>query len=224
MDLPFTVEEFLGVFVRYNETVWPMQIVLNAIAIGATAMVLRRRPYSDRAIAAILGFLWLWMGIVYHVVFFSAINPAAYLFGVLCAGEAGALFVYGVLRTTLSFRLRPTVRGVLGAALVVYALVGYPLLGQFLGHDYPRSPTFGLPCPTTIFTFGMLLWAERSVPFLVVVPAFLWAVVGTVAAVTLTMTEDLGLGVAGLVASLAILVDNRRRATRVAGNRRTESG
>jgi hypothetical protein len=44
-------------------------------------------------------------------------------------------------------------------------MVVYPLLGIRFGHSYPRAPLFGVaPCPTTIFTFGLLLWATRSVP------------------------------------------------------------
>lgn len=32
-------------------------------------------------------------------------------------------------------------------------------LSMRLGDGYPLSPTFGLPCPTTIFTFGIFLLA-----------------------------------------------------------------
>jgi hypothetical protein len=39
-----------------------------------------------------------------------------------------------------------------------------------------------------------------------------WSAVGTVAAVTLGVVEDFGLGVAGLVGTAAILAENRRRA------------
>lgn len=46
-----------------------------------------------------------------------------------------------------------------------------PSLGVAIGHTYPAQPTFGLPCPTTIFTFGLLLWVRPPVPWsLLVIP------------------------------------------------------
>ena len=33
MNLPFTPEQFFVVFARYKESVWPMQVVMNAAAL-----------------------------------------------------------------------------------------------------------------------------------------------------------------------------------------------
>jgi hypothetical protein len=52
----------------------------------------------------------------------------------------------------------------MGAALVAFALIVYPVLSRLLGHEYPAVPTFGLPCPTTIFTVGVLLFAKAALP------------------------------------------------------------
>jgi hypothetical protein len=84
-------------------------------------------------------------------------------------------------------------------ALIVYALAVYPALGEAFGAGYPAAPTFGLPCPTTIFTIGVLLLAKTDVRAILVVP-ILWAAVGSVAAFTLGVYQDLGLLVAGVVA------------------------
>jgi hypothetical protein len=90
---------------------------------------------------------------------------------------------------------------ILGALMVLYALIGYPLLGTAAGHGWPRAPMFGItPCPTAIFTFGMLLWTDRRVPrYLPPIPV-LWAVVGFFAALQLTIYEDFGLPVAMVIA------------------------
>jgi hypothetical protein len=98
-----------------------------------------------------------------------------------------------------------------GAVLIVYALVVYPVLGHLLGHRYPAAPTFGLPCPTTIFTFGVLLWARAPVPRVLVVVPMLWAALGAVAAMQLGVPEDFGLLVAGVTAVPMILLAPRRR-------------
>jgi hypothetical protein len=70
----------------------------------------------------------------------------------------------------------------LGGLFVVYALVVYPLLGAALGHRFPAAPTFGLPCPTTLFTVGLLAFLRRPFPASVLVIPALWTVVGTSAA------------------------------------------
>jgi hypothetical protein len=206
----------MAVFARYNEAVWPAQLVLNALALLAVGLAIRKRSASDGAISAILALFWLWMGTAYHLAFFTTINPAAYLFGALSVVQGVLLLGAGIRARQLAFRFRPTHAGIIGAAFVAYALVLYPLLGFLLGHVYPKAPTFGLPCPTTIFTFGLLLWSERRVPLAVVVIPLLWSTVGTVASVTLGVVEDFGLGVAGLVGTAAILAENRRRAATAA--------
>ncbi|MFZ0750450.1 MAG: DUF6064 family protein, partial [Pyrinomonadaceae bacterium] len=76
--IPFTVDQFLNVFARYNEAVWPAQIVLYAIALCAIGLAIQRSSDFSRSIAFLLSVLWLWSGIVYHLIFFSRINPAAY--------------------------------------------------------------------------------------------------------------------------------------------------
>ena len=105
----------------------------------------------------------------------------------------------------LQFALHGGVRAWVGGTLVLFALVVYPLVGHLLGHRYPAVPTFGLPCPTTIFTIGVLLFATAPVPRSVFVVPGLWAAVGSTAAFALGVYQDLGLLVAGGVAVVAIL-------------------
>lgn len=199
MRLPFTVQQFLDVFRLYNESVWPAQWLLATAALAALWLALRPGRWPARAVSGILAALWLWSGLAYHVVFFTLIDRAALAFGVLFIAQA-ALFAWLALRGTLVFRPRRDAAGVIGGVLVAYALVVYPLLGYALGHRFPEAATFGLPCPTTIFTFGLLLWARPSLPRVALVVPTLWAIIGTSAALRLGMTEDLGLTAAMLLA------------------------
>jgi len=66
-------------------------------------------------------------------------------------------------------------------------------------------PTFGLPCPTTIFTIGLLMFACSPVPRSVFVVPVLWSLVGATAAFSLGVWQDLGL-VAAAAVGLAALV------------------
>lgn len=201
MSLPFTRTEFFGVFVGYNEAVWPAQIALYALGVAALGLVFVRRRYSDRFIAAILALLWLWMGGVYHLAYFRPINPAASLFGGAFLLGAAALAWEGVVRNRLRFDARDRAQSRIGYALIAYALVVYPLLAVLLGHAYPAMPTFGLPCPTTIFTLGMLALLRPPYPGYVLAVPVLWTLVGVQGALLLGVYEDFGLifaGAAGL--------------------------
>jgi hypothetical protein len=219
MRVPFTVEQFLDVFRRYNEAVWPAQWILTALGVAAVVLALGRAPHAGRMIGGLLALLWLWMGAVYHLTFFRPINPAATAFGAVFLVQAALLAWLGVWRGALDFQVRRDAAGLMGALVILYALVLYPAIGHALGHRYPAAPTFGVPCPTTILTFGLLLWARPPVPRrLLIVPA-LWAVIGTTAVAELGMREDFGLSVAAIVATVAIVMrrsPRRRTALRPA--------
>jgi hypothetical protein len=201
--MPFTTQQFFEVFRRYNEAVWPAQVVLLGIGLAAAYLAFRARPGSSRFVVVVLAVLWLWMGVVYHLGFFRAINPAASVFGVLSVLQGFVLLRAGFVSGGLKFQPARDWRGIAGAALLVYGFLLYPLLGRSFGHSYPASPTFGLPCPTTIVTLGLMLWVRRPVPVWVLVIPLAWTVVGSSAAFRLGVPADLGLGVAGLV----VLVD-----------------
>ena len=202
MKPPFGVAQFFAVFVQYNSAVWPAQIVLFSLAVLVIVLALRPRKWSDQTVTGILALYWVWMGLVYHVAFFRAINPAATVFGALFVLHGIALVAIGIFNRKLRFRFQPTVRGTLGALLLAFALVGYPLLGYAVGHRYPATPTFGLPCPTTIFTLGLALWAERPMPKVFLVVPLAWSAIGSSAALWLGVWEDVGLLVAGLLTGL----------------------
>jgi Family of unknown function (DUF6064) len=211
MTLPFTDDQFFGVFEIYNRAIWPAQIVaymLGALAIG---FVFSRTPYRDRVISAVLAIFWLWMGIAYHWAYFSAINRAAYVFGIMFVLQ-GLLFAwFGAIKGKPSFTLQNNFSGWAGGLLILYATAVYPLIGGTLGHGYPKSPMFGVaPCPTTIFTLGLFLWASAAVPWTLIVIPILWAVIGFTAAFMLGVKEDFGLLVAGVL-GLNLMAVNRRR-------------
>jgi len=208
MQLPFTQSEFFDVFVRYNTAVWPLQVAFNAAALLAVIGILARRPSAPRWTLGVLALLWLWIGIVYHGIFFRPINPAA-------VGFAGLFVVQAMLlawaaRAPGEIAISLSWRGVVGSALVVYGLVIYPLVGRLAGHHYPAAPTFGLPCPTTLFTVGVLLWVRPLRPGLLVIPV-LWSLIALTAALRLGVYEDSGLGVAAVAGVVAIIVALSRR-------------
>ena len=200
MQIPFTVEQFFGVFRAYNSAVWPVQILLLLLAALAVIFIALRRPWSGVAVSAILAVLWIWLGAAYHLAFFARINPVAYGFGALSI-VGGLLFAWhGVIHRRLEFSFGKSLRTAIGTALLVFGLLIYPIWGTLAGHGYPALPTFGLPCPTTIFTIGVLALACGTSLRAVLIVPILWSLVGSQAVFVLDVKPDLGLLVAGVVA------------------------
>jgi hypothetical protein len=210
MDLPFSLTDFLNVFKDYNQSVFPLQVVFYFAAFSCVYLLFTKYKNTTKIISIVLSFFWLWMGIVYHIIFFSAINKAAYIFGGLFILQGVMFMGCGLIRKKLSFEYTKIALNNVGIILIVYALIIYPVLGTFLGHAYPYSPTFGLPCPTTIFTFGILLFTSKKMPMHLLIIPLLWSVIGFSAALNLTIYEDTGLLVAGLTAFILLLIINRK--------------
>lgn len=206
--MPFTVQQFFQVFASYNEAIWPAQIALYLIALISIFLLIKPSTSSDRLISLSLAFFFGWMGIVYHLLFFSRINPAAFTFAGLFVIQCVMLFYQGVIRRSLKFAFGLRMRNIAGFGLIVYALCIYPLLNYLSGHSYPRTPTFGVPCPTTIFTIGMFLFLEAPFPKKIFIIPIVWSLIASSAAVLLDVPADFALTVAA--SFVVLLIHNSR--------------
>ena len=98
MKLPFTTEQFLEIFRKYNTTFYPLQAMFLLLAVYIIFLLVRNKSNSGKTITTILAALWLWMGTAYHIAFFSIINKAAYIFGFLFILQGILLFIYGLVK------------------------------------------------------------------------------------------------------------------------------
>jgi len=206
--LPFTREQFFGIFAQYNATLWPAQWVTYALGLAMILAVLRRARSAHRLVPAGLAAMWLWTGVAYHGVFFSSINPAAFAFAALFVLQAAVFAHAAVLGGRLSYASSHTPSAWLGWALIAYAGVAYPLIGLALGHTAAELPMFGAtPCPLTLFTLGLLLLAKPPAPRWPLVIPFVWSLVGGSAAFLLGVAQDWVLLLGALVVPLIVLRD-----------------
>jgi len=219
MLINFTFDEFLKMIESYNDSMWPLHLFFYALGITAILFVVIKKKYSGKIITGILALFWIWNGIVFNWMFFSAIFPMAILFAVLFVVEGIILAEAGALRGSLSFTVKADIPGIAGVILIVYGLVAYPLIEYLLGRGYPQLLPFGLaPCPTTIFTLGILLWSDKRLPgYLLVIPV-MYALSGVIP-VSLGVVEDIGLIIAGLVTTFFFLHRNPRCRFLINGNK-----
>jgi Family of unknown function (DUF6064) len=208
MNPPFTVEEFLAVFSAYNAAIWPLQIIAYAAGLLAVATLWHERLHANVIIPVVLALLWACNGIGYHFIYFSTINPLAKGFAVFFVAQAILFVVAAMSAKKLEFVVEPNLRSTAGIAIIVFALLIYPILGIIAGHGFMAGPMFGVaPCPTTIFTIGILFLAcGKWVLWLSIIP-ILWCLVGLAAALQLGIPEDFGLPVAGFLLVIALAFD-----------------
>lgn len=211
MKIPFTIEQFLDVFGAYNTAIWPVQILAYLLGILALFLAFRESKLSARIICGILAFFWIWTGIFYHIAYFSEINSAAWIFGIVFVLQGLLFLLVGTIFGRFAFRFILKPIPIVGACFILYAMVIYPLLGISFGHSFPRSPMFGVaPCPATIFTFGMLLWTTNSIPIYLLIVPLLWSLIGMSAAINLRVPQDYGLVMAGVLGTVLILIQNHK--------------
>ncbi|MFX1510445.1 MAG: DUF6064 family protein [Promethearchaeota archaeon] len=173
--------EFFAIIAAYNSVYLIATILTIILGIVAVIFAIRKTAYSDQLISLTLAFLWLWVGIVFGFITFGAWTPIilgvpipgfGYFFGLTFTIQ-GLLFLYfGVYRKSLSFQFQQNLHGFLGLILIIYAIVIYGLIGFVTGHPFPFYPLFGTsPCPVSIFTIGLFLWAdERISPVVLIIP------------------------------------------------------
>ena len=143
--MPFTADQFFEVFAEYNQAFWLSPSCGGSDVLPSSprhAGPFRCQPFAHALSGSALGP----DALAYHAWLFTQINPAAWLLALLFAAQAALLFL--AARKRLAYFSDTGPKQVLGLALVSYALA-YPFLTLALGHTYPATPTFGVPCSLT---------------------------------------------------------------------------
>jgi hypothetical protein len=205
MQLPFTKAQFFDLFAAYNVMLWPALIALWIASVVVSVLLLSSRRPPDRWISALLAAHWAWSAMAYHVGFFTRINQAAWVFAALFLLQAAVFFWAGVVERRLSFAPWRNAWAPVAWGFVVYSLV-YPAINAAQHLSLSRIPAFGVPCPTTIFTAGMLMLATPRSWRLSMVP-MIWSVIAGSAAFQLGVHPDYALPLASV--ALAIFSTQR---------------
>ncbi len=199
MTLPFTHDAFLDVFGRYNTSLWPAVVGLWVATAVVVVNWLRTGRLSGRTMFALLAVHWGWSAVAYHWLFFRSINPAATGFALMFGLQAG-VFAWLAFSDRGAALNSGSIRGIVGAGLVVYGLI-YPFAGLVFGLRYPRLPLFAVPCPTALITAGLLLTSVNVPRFVNLLP-LVWMAVGSSAAFALGIRADWVLAAAGVLLAL----------------------
>jgi hypothetical protein len=206
--LPFTRDEFFDLFAAYNSALWPAVVGLWVASLLAAVWLLSSPRPRDRWLSGFLAAHWAWSAVAYHIAFFARINLAAWLFAAMGVVQAALFFWLGVVRGQLSFTSHRMTWSPIAWTLIGYALL-YPAINAVQHASVARIPTFGLPCPTTILTGGLLLLASPRLRILAIVPV-IWSAIGGSAALVLGVSADYALPITGIALTVFELQKSAR--------------
>ena len=207
--LPFDADSLFATIAYYHAAFRPLPWL--AVVWGAAVIALALTATS-RASLLLLAVAWLWVGAAWHLATFAGINFAAPLYGAFFVLQ-GAILAWTAARGRLGLRYRGRLRDRAGLGLAVAALVAYPLLDRWSGIPWPAVRLPGAdPCPTALFTLGILLLADRrSAAGLMVLPV-LWTFVAGATGWAVAIGRDQVLPLLGLAALVVALLPVRRAA------------
>jgi len=206
MKIPFTTEQFFEIIEKYNLAVFPAQLIVILLGILSVILLHSKKESKNKLIGGFLGILWIWIGIAYHFAFFTEINKAAYLFGGLFVLQ-GLFFLFETFsRKKLEFEFSGKFMDYVAYFFLIFGIVIYPILLFFLENSLETTITLGLPCPSTILTFGFLMLTSTKLSkYLLIIPA-LWTVVGTSAAINFGVYPDYLMPISALIAIIYLIV------------------
>lgn len=206
MEIPFTPEQFFEIIEKYNLAIFPVQLIILVLGILSVIILHSKIKSKNKLIGGFLGVLWLWTGIAYHFAFFTEINKAAYLFGGLFVLQGLIFFIETFSRKKLEFEFNGKIMDYIAHFFILFGIVIYPALIYFLESSLVRTITLGLPCPSTILTFGFLILTNTKFSkYIMIIPA-LWTIVGTSAALIFGVYPDYFMPVSALIAMIYLTV------------------
>jgi Family of unknown function (DUF6064) len=203
--LPFTRSEVMDGFARYNAAYWPVEVGAFALGIAITVLQIRNSAAFMRTACWGLAVMWIWTGITYFWIEFANISRAGRFLTPFFVVQGLLLFKVGLSGGKLRQQCRFDWPTTLGAVIIGFALLVYPLIGLFAGFGFARLPMFGVtPASLTLFTLGVFLMADRVFPRALWVLPLLWTIVGGAAALVFGLPQDLALLASAVLAVTAI--------------------
>jgi hypothetical protein len=177
--LLFSPRTYYRLLELYNLAIWPAQLAGVAIGLAIVALLFAKNGGRDRIVAGLLAICWLWVAWAFHYQRYAQINWAATWFAAAFAFQALLLVVFGVLAHRLVFRSPIQGTASVAMALLMLAVVAYPLLAFVAGRPWTTAETFGLaPDPTAIATVAALVLVRGPIRWLLLMVPLAWCVVG----------------------------------------------
>lgn len=175
--LLFSDRVYDRMFELHNAALWPVHIPAAVIGLFLVFVVLKPSQRNVRIAFALLALVWLFVAYAFFYQRYATINWAAVYVAPLFALMALVLGGFAVRARPPTVAFQANVSGLIAAAVLLAALVGYPLLGVVTGKSWSGAQVFGVAAdPTAMATLGFLAMCRGTgVRAAMIIPA-LWSV------------------------------------------------
>ena len=173
--LLFSPRVYYRLIELHNLAVWPVHIGAALLGLLLVRSIAKPGRGSDRLVAVSLGAIWVWVAWSFLWHRYAQINWAATYLAPMYALE-GLLFIWvGCARCGLSFAPKRSPPSAAGLALLLVALLGYPLIAPALGRRWLAAETFAVvPDPTAATTLAILALSSATYRAVLMVIPCLW--------------------------------------------------
>jgi len=212
--LLFSAETYWRLFALQSQALWPWPLAVQGLGLAALALAFRPRPWSGRALAALLAAGWASVAAGFLATRYAPVNWAVDDAIPLAWAQAAALLLAG----TLGGRLRPggpsRARGAIGAGLLAAAVVAWPLFAPLSGRPLMGAEIAGLaPDPTAVATLGVLALAQRGAwAWALAAVPLLWCLASAAVLLTLGSWQGWALLAAAMLSAVALALPRRQNA------------
>ncbi|EMR13859.1 hypothetical protein MPL1_02978 [Methylophaga lonarensis MPL] len=189
--IPFTVDIYLRLLERLNESFWPLQILTLLLGISALCLAIR---HHSRLLCLLLAPIWAFVGYGFFIQHYAELNWAGGNIGYFFFAQSLLLLLValsgaGVDKSPVKQHILTTLPVVIGWAIVLAGLIALPMLSVMIAHTWTQAEIFGIHAdPTAITTLGFVLivfsgwrlWLLSLIPALwLLISALTWTVLGT---------------------------------------------
>ena len=188
--LPFSAESLFAFIGNYNSTVWPAAAVAFLFGLIIPWFTKSRGNVLPRLSFLMIGSVWAWIGWVFYLTHFDPMFFGAPYYGAAFLIQ-GLLFVgAGLWAKTLN--PIKTISSALAIIIMLYAIVGYPLVDGYLTGAISEARFFGIsPAPSVLYTFGFLLLLPPRIALKMAIIPFVAAGAVAYEALVLDLYRDL---------------------------------
>ncbi|MDX1634910.1 MAG: DUF6064 family protein [Marinobacter sp.] len=202
----FTPEVYLRLFVRFNEAVWPLQLVALVAGLAIPLLLTRATVLARKLAVALLALAWIFTGLGFTAEYYAPINwPVTYFGYAFVAQAMVTAAVAGAWRPPA--RLAPAQgRGRLLLVLWALVLLVLPWLTPATAGEASAIALFGLTPDVT--ATGSLLLAPlltRAWRWLLVLLPLLWCLFSLLTLYTLGLALAMLVPLAGILLALVVL-------------------
>lgn len=210
--LLFSARVYYRTLELHNAALWPLHVL--ALVAGACIVLCLLRPtlLGMRFSYALLAVAWLFVAWTFFLDRYATINwAAAYL--------APAIGAQGLLLGIMAIKLKATnltysgnARRTLAIGLVVFSLIGYPLLAFAFGRPWHAAELFGIaPDPTATATLAVLALGRGILAVLAAIVPVVWIIITSLTLHTLGAVDFFVPALLALASAVAAYAQSRAR-------------